>query len=159
MLGLERGRPDPVVLVQLLGNQRLHALARARNDLWLSSPLTLCVRLQHPPDRQRGLGLAVLAQERWVDNNPVESALEVGGQFERLGEVVKDEFVGEDGEAVVVFQQGQLGLGLGSVGFGVEDVLELDEDGGGGDDGDGGFRGGAGEELFGEEGGCFVGVL
>lgn len=155
MLGLERGRPHAIALVQLLRHQLLHAFARARNDLLRPRGL------KHPPDRQRGLGLAVLAQKGRVDNDPVEGALQVGGELERLGEIVKDKLVGEDGETVVVLEKGQLGLGPAHArpGVRVEDVLELDKDGGGGDDGDGGGFGGAREELFGEEGGCFVRIL
>lgn len=154
MLRLKRSSPHAVALIQLLRNQLLHSLARASNDLlWTRR------RLKHPPNRQCRLSLAILAQKGRVDNDAVKGALEGCGKLERLGEIVKDEFVGEDGEAVVVLEQGQLGLGLVGVGVTVQEVLELDEDGGGGDDGDGGGWSGAREELFGEEGGCFVGVL
>ena len=63
--------------------------------------------------------LAVLAQERRVDDDAVAGALELGRQLQRLGKVVVDK-LGEDGEAVVVLEEHHFGLGLVCGGGGLD---------------------------------------
>jgi hypothetical protein len=68
---------------------------------------------------QHTFRLAVLAQERRVDNNAVAGALELGRQLQRLGKVVVDK-LGEDGEAVVMLEEHHVGLGLVCRGGGLD---------------------------------------
>lgn len=53
--------------------------------------------------------LAIFAQERRVAYHAIERGFQLDGQLEGLLKVVGDEFL-EDGEARVVFEEGEVGL-------------------------------------------------
>lgn len=86
-------------------DQLAHALPRATHQPQAALPHRHPPPFGQPPDGQRGLGLAILAEERRVDDDAVEAALELLGQPQRLRKVVQREVLLEHPEALVVLEQ------------------------------------------------------
>lgn len=107
VLRQKRRRLHALGLVQLRRDQLGHALAGARNNTRVRAGLA------EPAHRQRGLGLAVLAEERRVANQAIGLATESRRQFCRAVEVVKDKFIAKNAKTLVVFKEDELWPGRG----------------------------------------------